>query len=70
MLRAESASIQQAIELIKSAKKPIILAGHGIIQSGAERRSSPSPSVTQIPVASTLLGLGSVPCIASAHRSA
>src|SRR3984885_657481 len=37
MLRAESASITQAIELIKAAKKPIILAGHGINQSGAEK---------------------------------
>src|ERR1700736_2435434 len=30
MLRAESSSIQQAIELIKAAKKPIILASHGV----------------------------------------
>src|SRR6202043_2637239 len=29
MLRAESSSIRQAIELIKAAKKPVILAGHG-----------------------------------------
>src|SRR6202012_1304157 len=35
MLRAESDSIQQAIALIKSAKKPVILAGHGILESGA-----------------------------------
>src|ERR1700709_483788 len=38
MLRAESSSIQEAIELIKAAKKPIILAGHGITHSGAEAR--------------------------------
>src|ERR1700709_29447 len=38
MLRAESSSIQQAIELIKAAKKPVILAGHGITHSGAEAR--------------------------------
>ncbi len=58
MLRAESSSIQQAIELIKAAKKPVILAGHGITHSGAE---SPGPRLRerqQIPVASTLLGLG------------
>src|SRR6201986_3347105 len=36
MLKAESSSIRQAIELIQSAKRPIILAGHGITHSGAE----------------------------------
>ena len=38
MLRAESSSITQAIELIKAAKRPVILAGHGITHSGAEAR--------------------------------
>ncbi|HEY6413920.1 MAG TPA: biosynthetic-type acetolactate synthase large subunit [Edaphobacter sp.] len=61
MLRAESASITQAIELIKAAKKPIILAGHGINQSGAEREVIEFAERQQVPVASTLLGLGSVP---------
>src|SRR3954453_22614162 len=37
MLRAESSSIREAIALIRGAKKPIILAGHGIVESGAER---------------------------------
>src|ERR1700678_3284386 len=34
MLQAESSSIQQAIELIKAAKKPVILARHRITHSG------------------------------------
>ncbi len=61
MLRAESSSIQQAIELIKAAKKPVILAGHGIIQSGAEQQVIAFAERHQIPVASTLLGLGAFP---------
>ena len=61
MLRAESASITQAIELIKAAKKPIILAGLGINQSGAEREVIEFAERQQVPVASTLLGLGSFP---------
>ncbi|HWW96953.1 MAG TPA: thiamine pyrophosphate-dependent enzyme [Edaphobacter sp.] len=61
MLRAESSSIQQAIELIKAAKKPIILAGHGITHSGAEAQVLAFAERQQIPVASTLLGLGGVP---------
>ena len=35
MLKTESASILQAAELIRNAKRPVILAGHGILQSGA-----------------------------------
>ncbi len=61
MLRAESSSIQQAIELIKAAKKPVILAGHGITHSGAEREVLAFAERRQIPIASTLLGLGAVP---------
>ncbi|HEY6413116.1 MAG TPA: biosynthetic-type acetolactate synthase large subunit [Edaphobacter sp.] len=61
MLRAESSSIQQAIELIKAAKKPVTLAGHGIIQSGAESQVIAFAERHQIPVASTLLGLGAFP---------
>src|SRR5258708_6846913 len=59
--RAESSSLQQAIELIKAAKKPIILAGHGITHSGAEAQVLAFAERQQIPVASTLLGLAAVP---------
>jgi acetolactate synthase-1/2/3 large subunit len=61
MLRAESSSIKQAIELIQSAKRPVILAGHGITQSGAEAEVLAFAERQQIPVASTLLGLGAFP---------
>jgi acetolactate synthase-1/2/3 large subunit len=61
MLRAESSSIQQAIELIQQAKRPVILAGHGITHSGAEAQVLAFAERQQVPVASTLLGLGSFP---------
>jgi acetolactate synthase-1/2/3 large subunit len=64
MLKAESSSIQQAIELIRAAKKPVILAGHGIVESGAEREVLAFAESQQIPIATTLLGLG---CIPAAH---
>lgn len=61
MLRAESSAMLQAVELIKSAKKPVILAGHGINQSGAEAEVIAFAEKMHVPVASTLLGLGSFP---------
>jgi acetolactate synthase-1/2/3 large subunit len=64
MLKAESSSIRQAIELIKASKKPVILAGHGIVESGAEREVLEFAESQQIPIATTLLGLG---CIPAAH---
>jgi acetolactate synthase I/II/III large subunit len=61
MLRAESASITQAVELIRASKKPVILAGHGIIHSAAEREVLAFAERHHIPVATTLLGLGAFP---------
>src|SRR5579859_8045225 len=67
MLRAESSAIREAVALIQSAKKPIILAGHGITQSGAEQQVIAFAESQQIPVASTLLGLGSFPAAHPLH---
>ncbi len=61
MLRVEEPSLAHAIELIRNAKKPVILAGHGVIQSGAMEPLRTLAERTQIPVALTLLGLGAFP---------
>ena len=61
MLRAETDSVLKAAELVRSAKRPIILAGHGMIQSGAREQVRALAERLQIPVASTLLGLGGFP---------
>ena len=61
MLRTESAAVQQAIDLICNAKRPIILAGHGITQSSAEAEVLAFAERRHIPIATTLLGLGSIP---------
>jgi acetolactate synthase-1/2/3 large subunit len=61
MLRAETNSIEQAIELIAAAKRPLILAGHGVLISEAESQLLAFAERRQIPVASTLLGLGCFP---------
>jgi len=61
MLKAESASIRDAVALIKQARKPIILAGHGIVESGAIREVIDFAESQHVPIASTLLGLGAIP---------
>jgi acetolactate synthase-1/2/3 large subunit len=61
MLKAETNSFAAAIELIKQAKRPLILAGHGIVESGARDQVIDFAERRQIPVASTLLGLGAFP---------
>jgi acetolactate synthase-1/2/3 large subunit len=53
--------LQEAAELIKSAKRPIIFAGHGIIKSQATGVLLEFIEKTNIPVACTLLGLGGFP---------
>jgi acetolactate synthase I/II/III large subunit len=52
---------REAIALINAAERPLILAGHGIIQSGAEREVIALAERGQIPIAVTLLGIGGVP---------
>jgi len=52
---------EQALELIHNSKRPLILAGHGIIISGAMREVRDFAERAGIPVALTLLGLGAFP---------
>ena len=61
MLRSESDSIRDAVSLIQQSRKPVILAGHGIAQAGAEAEVIAFAEAHGVPVASTLLGLGSFP---------
>jgi acetolactate synthase-1/2/3 large subunit len=53
--------VRDAIELINAAERPLILAGHGVMLSGAEREIVAFAEQAQIPIAVTLLGIGGVP---------
>ena len=61
MLSVVDNHLREAAELIRTAKRPVILAGHGILQSGAGEQVRTLAERMQIPVAPTLLGLGSFP---------
>lgn len=51
----------RAVEMLNSAKRPLILAGHGIIVSGAMRTFEQFVHAGHLPVAMTLLGIGCFP---------
>jgi len=57
----DQAEFDRAVELLNSAKRPIILAGRGIMLSGAMRVFEKFIRTTNIPVAMTLLGIGCFP---------
>jgi acetolactate synthase I/II/III large subunit len=51
-------AIERAAELIDNARRPLVLAGHGVVASGSGALLRDLVDRTGIPVASTLLGLG------------
>ncbi|MCA1827860.1 MAG: biosynthetic-type acetolactate synthase large subunit [Myxococcales bacterium] len=53
--------LDKAAELIDGAKRPVILAGHGVMMAGATRALRELAERSDIPVAQTLLGLGGFP---------
>jgi acetolactate synthase-1/2/3 large subunit len=61
MLHVDEPGLAQAAEMIRHAKRPVILAGHGIIESGAMEQVRTLAERGQIPVGLTLLGLGAFP---------
>ena len=60
-LSPTSEEYKQALELIHNSKRPVILAGHGIILSGAMDEVRAFAEKANIPVGLTLLGLGGFP---------
>ena len=54
-------ALAQATELLARAKRPVILAGHGILKSGATAEVRALAETAHVPVAMTLLGIGALP---------
>jgi acetolactate synthase-1/2/3 large subunit len=57
----KTSEVEAAAELINNAKRPYILAGQGVLLSGATNELRELSEKTGIPIASTLLGLGAFP---------
>ncbi len=58
---APADDVAAAVELINKAQRPIILAGHGVMMSGAVAELRELAERAGIPVALTLLGTGALP---------
>ena len=59
--KAELNDLDQAARLISKSNKPVILAGHGILISGASKEVVEMAEISSIPIGWTLLGSGAIP---------
>jgi len=57
----QEANFREALALIDSAERPVILAGHGLLLGNAMAEVRAFAERAQIPVAMTLLGIGAFP---------
>ena len=65
--RPDDQEVQRAAELMSSASRPVLLAGHGVVQSGAFRELLELAEKMDTPVLTTLLGISAFP---ESHRLA
>jgi acetolactate synthase-1/2/3 large subunit len=61
VLRQEPNAVDKAAELINQASRPLILAGHGVQMGKAQQELIQLAERAEIPVVTTLLGLGNIP---------
>ena len=59
--RADDLALQEMLGLIAAAKRPMIYCGGGVITAGASEELLEFAERTQIPVATTLMGIGCFP---------
>ncbi|RKD23807.1 acetolactate synthase, large subunit, biosynthetic type [Ammoniphilus oxalaticus] len=60
-VRPNKMQVERLIKAISEAEKPVIIAGGGVIASGAEKELLEFAEKTQIPVVCTFMGLGGFP---------
>ena len=60
-LRADDLSLNEIVGLIEKSDRPVLYVGGGIISSGAGRELLKFAEATQIPVTTTLMGIGGFP---------
>ncbi len=58
---ADPSQVSEAVKMLKAAKKPVIYAGGGVIQSDASEELVKLSKMAGAPVTNTLMGLGAFP---------
>ena len=58
---ASNEALSNAVEWINASQKPLVIAGHGVIISGAEDALDEFVTKAGLPVATTMMGLSAVP---------
>jgi len=61
ILQGHPSQVKKAAELVNEAKQPLVIAGRGVIISGAFDELRELAEAAQIPVVTTLLGIGCFP---------
>ncbi len=61
VIKGHPGQIKKALQLIKTAKKPVIYSGGGVILSNAEQSLTSFVRDMKLPITSTLMGLGAYP---------
>ena len=60
-MAASNEALSNAVEWINASQKPLVIAGHGVIISGAEDALDEFVTKAGLPVATTMMGLSAVP---------
>jgi acetolactate synthase-1/2/3 large subunit len=58
---ATEAAMHEALEMLRTARRPLVLAGHGLLLANAAEQFRQFVDATGVPVAVTLLGIGCLP---------
>lgn len=61
VFKPDPAAIHESAKLLNQSSRPLLLVGHGVLISGAEKEIRELAEKADIPVASTLLGLSAFP---------
>ena len=61
-VRGHAKQIDKAVEMISEAERPVIYAGGGVINSDASQELVALAETLMVPVTTTLMGLGAIPC--------
>ncbi|QNB46634.1 biosynthetic-type acetolactate synthase large subunit [Thermanaerosceptrum fracticalcis] len=60
-VNGHAGQIKQVVQLLMDAKRPLICAGGGVISAGAGQELTKIAEILNVPVVSTMMGLGAIP---------